>query len=416
MAVTLVELSAALRIGDGVEAPGEPIAGILTRLLGVSEALVEIDSPEAPELVKDESIIRIAAYLYDMPTAGIGDRYARAVRSSGAAGLLSKWRVLRVVGGGDPNDVHPSGGGGADQTARDAAADAQTTADAAQADIDDHELNHPGGGGGVLTVIDGRLPAAPVAMRIAWSLPNAAINAATFGADSAVGTTLETISPTYPQAFRDAGVDSAILVFWAATDLEPAELPLDTGDVGTQSTALQIDGVNGLYWSTVDPVSRFFQDIPFSLVFPGELIASQPWATQQDTEQTAAIATMIADAIAAIPAPTGGGGLPTAMAGQNLSLALGANMFADSGIAIPSTDYFWIEIFIGAQGGVLNLHRMATYIGADAVTHVGNAPTPADRVRGDTRSSIAHNFGRLGNGNLAVAAGTAATYSLRVWT
>ena len=34
-------------------------------------------------------------------------------------------------------------GGGADQTARDAAAAAQTTADGAQTDIDDHEANHP---------------------------------------------------------------------------------------------------------------------------------------------------------------------------------------------------------------------------------------------------------------------------------
>ena len=38
-------------------------------------------------------------------------------------------------------------GGGADQTARDAAAAAQATADGAQTDIDDHEANHPGGGG-----------------------------------------------------------------------------------------------------------------------------------------------------------------------------------------------------------------------------------------------------------------------------
>ena len=37
-------------------------------------------------------------------------------------------------------------GGGTDQAARDAAAAAQSTADDAQADIDDHEANHPGGG------------------------------------------------------------------------------------------------------------------------------------------------------------------------------------------------------------------------------------------------------------------------------
>ena len=53
-------------------------------------------------------------------------------------------------------------GGGSDQTARDAAAVAQTTADGAQTDIDDHEANHPSGGGTSTptpptTLVDGAL-------------------------------------------------------------------------------------------------------------------------------------------------------------------------------------------------------------------------------------------------------------------
>ena len=88
-------------------------------------------------------------------------------------------------------------------------------------------------GGNVLAnVVNGKLPAPPVAMRIAWELPNVAIDSDTFGVASSVGTTNETLSPPYPQAFRDMGVNSAILIFWAATDLDPAALPLDTGDVG----------------------------------------------------------------------------------------------------------------------------------------------------------------------------------------
>ena len=50
------------------------------------------------------------------------------------------WFAGTVVGGG---------GDGTDQTARMAAAAAQADADAAQADITDHETNHPGGGGGL---------------------------------------------------------------------------------------------------------------------------------------------------------------------------------------------------------------------------------------------------------------------------
>ena len=44
MAVTLTQLAAALRLGDGETAPTEPVSGILGRLLGVvAEAFVSIN-------------------------------------------------------------------------------------------------------------------------------------------------------------------------------------------------------------------------------------------------------------------------------------------------------------------------------------------------------------------------------------
>ena len=202
-------------------------------------------------------------------------------------------------------------GGGIDDAA------VQVLIDAHAADPNIHHLQ---GGTGLLNVVEGRLPAAPVAMRIAWSLPNAAITAATFGADSAQGSSDETVSPDYPQAFRDAGHDSAILVFWAATDSEPAELPLDTGDVGATSTALQIAGVDGNYWTTVDPVSRFFAGIPFSILFPGVVIASQPWVTEQ---------------IEAIPAPAGGGGVTKV--GTWAAADTAANTWTSTGLTPSAT-------------------------------------------------------------------------------
>ena len=97
MAVTLIQLAAALRLGDGVNAPTEPVAGILTRLLGVSQAFVEKAAPDAPEAIADEATIRMAAYYYDAPLAASGDRYAAAFRNSGAEALVSRWVERRTA-------------------------------------------------------------------------------------------------------------------------------------------------------------------------------------------------------------------------------------------------------------------------------------------------------------------------------
>ena len=97
MAVTLVQLAAALRLGDGVTAPEEPELSILTRLQEVADATVALRAPDAPAAVKDEAAIRYAGYLYDTPSSPSGDRYAAAWRNSGAASLVAGWVVRRVA-------------------------------------------------------------------------------------------------------------------------------------------------------------------------------------------------------------------------------------------------------------------------------------------------------------------------------
>ena len=96
MAVTLAQLAAALRLGDGTTEPVEPILSILTRAKAVAEATVEKNAPDAPDDVKDEAIVRVASFLYDAPPAAQGDRYAHAWRSSGAAGLVAPWTSKRA--------------------------------------------------------------------------------------------------------------------------------------------------------------------------------------------------------------------------------------------------------------------------------------------------------------------------------
>ena len=81
MAVDLIQLAAALRLGDGVTAPTEPVAGLLARLLLVSQEFVARAAPHAPEAIADEASIRLTATLFDSPTAASGDRYAAAWRN-----------------------------------------------------------------------------------------------------------------------------------------------------------------------------------------------------------------------------------------------------------------------------------------------------------------------------------------------
>ena len=96
MAVDVEQLSAALRIGDGTTATPEPTLSILTRLLGVGQAFVELRADGAPDDIKDEAAIRMAAYLWDQPTAGAAGRYADAWRYSGASALVARWVVRRL--------------------------------------------------------------------------------------------------------------------------------------------------------------------------------------------------------------------------------------------------------------------------------------------------------------------------------
>ena len=106
MAVNVTELAAALRLGDGVTAPAEPLAGILTRLLGVGDATVALLAPDAPDVIKDEAVINYAAQLYDKPSASSGNRYAAAWNNSGAGSLVAAWVVRRVVADSDHQSGH----------------------------------------------------------------------------------------------------------------------------------------------------------------------------------------------------------------------------------------------------------------------------------------------------------------------
>ena len=171
MAVTLSvdDLRDALRLNDSAEETKEA-----TRLLAYASEVVVNHAPRATDIAHNEATRRLAGYFFDQPEAPVGDGYSNALRSSGAGKILLPYRIHRAgltgaiaeaqaavgtVGnpvtnveitgadlvvtfadGSTDTQALPSGGTGTvDQTARDAAATAQTTAQGAQADATANE-------------------------------------------------------------------------------------------------------------------------------------------------------------------------------------------------------------------------------------------------------------------------------------
>ena len=98
MAVTLGQLAVALRLQTSPTAtPSDAYESILERLLAVGGALVETFGASAPEAIKDEATVRVAAYLFDQPNAGIRANYGAAWSNSGAAALVAPWSSRRAM-------------------------------------------------------------------------------------------------------------------------------------------------------------------------------------------------------------------------------------------------------------------------------------------------------------------------------
>ena len=91
MALTAAELAVQIRVGDTADE-----MAIVSRLLTTCQTTINHQVPNAPEEIRDEAVIRMAAYLYDQPHAGRGANFANAYRHSGAAALLLPWRIHRA--------------------------------------------------------------------------------------------------------------------------------------------------------------------------------------------------------------------------------------------------------------------------------------------------------------------------------
>ena len=278
----------------------------------------------------DEATVRLVGYMFDIPYATRGSGFSNHLRFSGAARILLPYVVHNLgkaeavaaaqaaVGSADNpvTDVTTDtsagtltvsyadgttntrdlpagmGGGTLDQTARDAAATAQTRADNAKAAADAAQTTatnaataaaaaeasanaaHTASHDQVLDVENGRLPGPPVAMRLGWS-QSRTFTALDFNrppmGGSAAGMSDGLAAPPFPPSLN---TDSTLyLGLWLAGDPDIADLP--SGFAATDKRALAVDGTAGHYFPSSGRLAASVAGTVYRVVLAGPRILTE---------------------------------------------------------------------------------------------------------------------------------------------
>ena len=98
MAVTTIELAIALRVLVDVNDPINSAQEMeLERINTFATQVVEDRAPSAPDVYKNEAIIKLAGYIYDQPTSPGGTLWANAFRNCGAGTILASFIERRAL-------------------------------------------------------------------------------------------------------------------------------------------------------------------------------------------------------------------------------------------------------------------------------------------------------------------------------
>ena len=310
--ITITELAASLRLSDSLEEIAEA-----TRLLDYATAAVIKHVPTAPDAVHNESVRRLAGYLYDMPEAARGDAYANALRNSGAARMLLPYRIHRA-GYSDAVAVAQAAVGSVGNPVVDVSVNGAelvvTFADGSienltllagvdnavvQALIDAHaamtDIHHrPSSRVGVVTLAGARLPASDgVTMRIGWSntqdySEDVFTRDGNHPDDGAAGGTIAGVFPPVQPAgipdIPDVAVNEKYLHIWVG------EIPGNIVQLTffgapahgvSDPVAQTYNTTDGTWWVSNLPLSAGISAYAFSAIAAGLLIATQQWVTAE---------------------------------------------------------------------------------------------------------------------------------------
>ena len=94
VSITPGEVAVAIRAASDKDAVPAPVAAVIAFIAAAAVELVNRYAPEAPEAVGNMAVVRVAGWMWDSEP---GDaRLGAALEQSGAASLLSQWRVHRA--------------------------------------------------------------------------------------------------------------------------------------------------------------------------------------------------------------------------------------------------------------------------------------------------------------------------------
>ena len=381
MAVTLTveQLRDALRLADSTEETKEA-----TRLLAYATEAVTQHVAVCPDVAHNEAARRVAGYMYDQPEAASGDGYANALRNSGAGRILLPYRVHRAgyadavdsaqaaVGSADNpvtgidvtgdvltvtyldgvTETFTVAGGtvGVDQTARDAAAAAQT-------DIDDHETNHPSGGGGVdQTARDSATNAQNAASAAQGEIDtHEASEHNTDATARAAAATAQTEIETHEASTHNTDITAQSTALNARQTAEQAQTTVETHRASTHNT----DGTARTAAANAQITAESARDA--AAAAQSDADTAQTTAGQAQATATAAQADI--DSHEANH-PDGGGTPPTVLYDGTTTLAGGSAKLPGE-IVCPQTGF--LEIYLEAMAG-------------NRSNSVGSLKAPAARV------------------------------------
>ena len=205
MAVTLTiaQFIRDARIG----ATADELALAKDRVAYATQAVLQ-HAPSAPDIVHNEAVSRLAAYIYDQPSISGGAAFANAMRNSGASRILLPYRIHSVGLGGAIGEAQAAVGTTGNPVVGLSVARGQLVI--TFSDGTTTELDLPSGRDvGQTDIFDLRLPGPAVAMRFGWTFSNVDATEETFLRDgnhptdgAAEGTTAGLETPPIPGQSR----------------------------------------------------------------------------------------------------------------------------------------------------------------------------------------------------------------------
>lgn len=95
--IDVADVAVSLRLATEKANVPAPVTVVLGAVVSAGAEIIVRHAPQAPDAVLNLALIRICGYLYEADPTRSARGQENALRTSGAAALLSQWRVHRAL-------------------------------------------------------------------------------------------------------------------------------------------------------------------------------------------------------------------------------------------------------------------------------------------------------------------------------